>query len=299
VDANLPADATVAVASKGDPALLKLGGRPARHFPQDDAGEYAGHNPADGAAAVDLLDAAREAGAQFLVLPATAFWWLEHYRDFRRHLETRWREVPLPREDVCVIFDLRPRDPAGNLVAAAPQGSGYGNSNGDGNGNGNGQPAHDKQAWYRRLVRDTRRAVRGAVPAGATVLVVSKGDDALLHVEGRTAWHFPQTAGGTYAGHNLADSAAAVAHLECLRARGGEYLVFPESAYWWLEHYDGFRRHLDGQYTRVGTDEDCIIYRLAPAPAAAESPDGPLEATGSGADLGAGAGRTTWLGEPA
>jgi hypothetical protein len=41
-----------------------------------------------------------------LLFPATAFWWLEHYEGFRRHLKSRYRVV-VEREDVCLIFDLR------------------------------------------------------------------------------------------------------------------------------------------------------------------------------------------------
>ena len=45
----MPLEATVMVVSKGDDELLKLGGRRALHFPQNEAGEYAGHYPADSA----------------------------------------------------------------------------------------------------------------------------------------------------------------------------------------------------------------------------------------------------------
>ena len=38
------------------------------------------------------------------------------------------------------------------------------------------------------------------MPADATVLVASKGDAELLKLDGRTAWHFPQTLEGVYAG---------------------------------------------------------------------------------------------------
>ena len=37
-----------------------------------------------------------------------------------------------------------------------------------------------------------REAVRSAIPADATVLVVSRGDEELLKLDGRTAWHFPR-----------------------------------------------------------------------------------------------------------
>ena len=68
--AELPSGATVVVISKGDDELLDLGVREAWHFPQDDQGAYAGHHPADSAAAIGALEALRKKGAQFLVVPA-------------------------------------------------------------------------------------------------------------------------------------------------------------------------------------------------------------------------------------
>jgi hypothetical protein len=116
------------------------------------------------------------------------------------------------------------------------------------------------------VTEDFRQVVRAKLPFGATVLVVSKGDDDLLKFKGRTGWHFPQDEDGAYAG-NPADSADAVARLEALRAKGAGYLLFPEPAFWWLEEYPGFKQHLDQHYTRVYGDEHCIIYQLsAPKP---------------------------------
>jgi hypothetical protein len=35
----------------------------------------------------------RARGADYLLLPATAFWWLDHYQKFREHLEARYPTV--------------------------------------------------------------------------------------------------------------------------------------------------------------------------------------------------------------
>lgn len=115
---------------------------------------------------------------------------------------------------------------------------------------------------YRALVERIRGVVSTAVPSSATVLVVSRGDDALLDLGGPQGSHFPQTDQGTYAGHHPADSAAAIAHLEALRGTGAEYLLLPRTAFWWLDHYTEFRNHLDQHYDRVRSDESCILFRL-------------------------------------
>jgi glycosyltransferase involved in cell wall biosynthesis len=106
-------------------------------------------------------------------------------------------------------------------------------------------------------------AVARCTPAGATVLVVSKGDEDLLRLAGRSAWHFPRDPKGVYAGYHPLDSQAAISHLEELRAAGASYLVLPEPAFWWLRYYVGLRYHLDARYRRVWSDESCMIYRLS------------------------------------
>ncbi len=118
-------------------------------------------------------------------------------------------------------------------------------------------------AAYQQLGSRIAAVARAVIPAGATVLVVSKGDAELLNLEGRTAWHFPRSAGGAYAGYHPADSVAAIAHLEHLRAAGGAYLLFPGTAFWWLDHYAAFHNHLETHYRRVWSDDRCIIYHLS------------------------------------
>jgi hypothetical protein len=124
-------------------------------------------------------------------------------------------------------------------------------------------------ASYRQLIRRARELVRAAVPRGALVLVVSKGDPALLDLYGRPARHFPQTAAGAYAGAYPAGSLAACLHLEALRARGADYLLFPATAEWWLEHYAEFRQHLERRYRLAASEPGAgRLYSLRELPAA-------------------------------
>jgi hypothetical protein len=111
-----------------------------------------------------------------------------------------------------------------------------------------------------------RRIVRESVPPSATVLVVSKGDEELLNLltaDGRRAFHFPHTPDGTYTGFYPTDSQAAIAQLEQQRAEGGEFLLFPATALWWLEHYRDFAEHLALRYPKVVEHpETCMVYAL-------------------------------------
>jgi GT2 family glycosyltransferase len=115
---------------------------------------------------------------------------------------------------------------------------------------------------YRRLVERVRAAVEETVPDDAAVLVVSRGDRELVALGERVTDHFPQAPGGAYLGHHPRDSDDAIAQLERLRASGAAYLVLPETAYWWLDHYRGFADHLRGHYRAAGRDA-CTIFELA------------------------------------
>jgi GT2 family glycosyltransferase len=106
VERSVPAEATVLVVSRGDSELLRLGGRVARHFPGDGDGRYLGHHPADAGEAIALLEAQRDEGADFLVIPAAEAWWLRHYAGFAEHLEVHGSaEV----DESCTIYALEPR----------------------------------------------------------------------------------------------------------------------------------------------------------------------------------------------
>lgn len=123
-----------------------------------------------------------------------------------------------------------------------------------------------KAVAYRELRRAIAVTVERVMPAHATVLVVSRGDDRLLELGSRRGWHFPRAEDGRYLGYHPHDSAAAIAHLEELRASGAEYLLFPATARWWLDHYKEFTQHLETKYTAVPSfDDSCVIFALVDA----------------------------------
>jgi len=116
---------------------------------------------------------------------------------------------------------------------------------------------------YEALRRQIRDVVARETPAGSTVIIVSKGDEELLRLDGRQGWHFPQADDGRYANVYPADSAEAVAQLDVLRGKGGRFLLIPKPAFWWLDHYADFREHLDTQCRVALRDENiCVIYDL-------------------------------------
>jgi hypothetical protein len=106
VDEHVPEGTVVAVVSKGDPELLKLEGRAAWHFPREQSGEYAGYYPKGSDEAIAHLQELIAAGAEFLLVPETNLWWLDHYQGFRDDLESRF-SIMTWQNDLGALFDLR------------------------------------------------------------------------------------------------------------------------------------------------------------------------------------------------
>jgi GT2 family glycosyltransferase len=103
---DLPDGCIPAVISMGDEELLRLNGHSGWHFPQEKDGSYASSYPADAADAIAQLERLRAKGANFLLIPKPAFWWLEYYTGFKAHLEGRCQRV-IRDEEACFMFDLR------------------------------------------------------------------------------------------------------------------------------------------------------------------------------------------------
>jgi GT2 family glycosyltransferase len=95
----------VAIASKGDEQIVRLQQRKGWHFPQAVTGEYLGYYPGSSLSAIAQLEAIRAKGATHFLLPQFSFWWLEHYAEFRQHLEMRYEKVFFD-ESSCAIYRL-------------------------------------------------------------------------------------------------------------------------------------------------------------------------------------------------
>lgn len=116
---------------------------------------------------------------------------------------------------------------------------------------------------YYKLIHQIRKIVADILPADGTVMVISKGDDRLVKLNGRQVWHFPRAEEGWYAGYYPADSSEAISHLEMLHNKGGDFLLFPSTAFWWLDYYREFQLYLETRYCQTWSSESCIIYKLS------------------------------------
>jgi hypothetical protein len=228
-----PPGSVVLVASKGDESLATLPGRRGWHFPRGDDGGYAGYYPADSEAAVVHLEALRANGAEYLVLPATAFWWLDHYDGLAAHLESRYAAVV--RGDAAIVYAL---------------------------GVGDADPAGSCDSGRQRLTEQIRSYLSSFLPDDAVLAVASSGDGTLLDL-GHEAWHFPRDPSGGYAGNAGSNTSAALNHADELSERGASFLVVPHTDDSWLEAHPDFLAAMATRRPVVASQEHlCTVFDL-------------------------------------
>jgi hypothetical protein len=232
VRSTIPADATVLVISRGDDELLDLGdGRRAWHFPRLQDGKYSGYHPKDSAAALAHLDEWRMRGAQYLVLPATGFWWLEYYGDFASNL--RRGHGVVYQDDSCIIFRLGSEGQASAALGATD-----------------------------RVVPHLKELVNRLLPDDARVAVVSSGDSRLVQLGGRNAMHFPATLTDPET-DGSSDGGPEIAELDRLREEGLEYLVIPDVSPSWLDLHPQFVGEVDRRYRCIARRRNvCVVFSL-------------------------------------
>jgi hypothetical protein len=232
----VPPGATVAVISRGDPALVEVDGRQGWHFPQAESGVYAGHYPSDSADAIRQLEALRSKGAGFLLVPSTAFWWFRHYRDFKRHLDRRYALVTHDADACLYALDAR----AAEGFDAADL-----------------SPLRQKS-----LVDQIQDVVASTLPETDHLLVWMDAPTAFLPLEGRRVEPFPRSRGGEPF-FGAPDSKQAILQLESLRSAGARYLVVSATAFSSLDQCPELKRHLEQRHTlAVNQGHLCRIYEL-------------------------------------
>ena len=230
VSTSLPPAASALVLSKGDAALLAIPGIAAAHFPQDASGGYAGHHPLDGESATAQLEELRRKGAQYLVIPATSRWWLEHYGAFAEHLANHGRlicDVP----GACLIFDL-------------------------------GQPVSESLdttavAVPRTSLDQMRDYLENLMSTDSRVLVLEAGDAGL-------AASLAPVRVVALATHRLrGEDDGAVAGLARLAEGGAEYLVIPRTADEWLEAHEDVAAGIESNCRKIADQHHlCRVFEL-------------------------------------
>ncbi len=121
----------------------------------------------------------------------------------------------------------------------------------------------DGHQEYQKQLERIHKAVNRLVPAGSTLLVFTEGEDSLLQMSGRVARPIPQETDGTYAAYRPENDADAIAQFEALRKSGARYVLIPAVAFWWLDSYPEFYRHLQETSRSVARDPDYLLFELS------------------------------------
>jgi GT2 family glycosyltransferase len=101
---TLPTGSTVLVVSKGDERLLAVDELKTWHFPRLSDGSWPGHHPADGEEVIAGLEELNAQGAEYIVFPTPALWWLDFYAGLAGRLDGR----AVHSNETCAIYSLAP-----------------------------------------------------------------------------------------------------------------------------------------------------------------------------------------------
>jgi hypothetical protein len=229
VAAQVPPGSSILVVSKGDASLLEMPGRTALHFPQDGSGGYAGHHPRDAAAATAELEQRRRAGAEYLVLPATARWWLQFYEDFALHLANHG-EIVADLPDTCVIYSLGPR------LASVP-----------------GAPAIERPQASAEQIRDY---LENLITIGQRLVVLEA-------VDGLVASLAALRPARLRTGDREGSADRTLAELRLLAEDGADYLVVPRSSDEWLDSHADLFAEIESNCRKIAEQRHlCRVFDL-------------------------------------
>ena len=114
--------------------------------------------------------------------------------------------------------------------------------------------------WHQRCAK-LAQTIRDVVPEHETFVLV---DDAQLatneHIATLEFLTFVER-DGEYLG-SPSDDSMAVEELDRVRAKGCSHIVIAWPCFWYLEHYRGFTRHLEGNFPLVKRTDEAIIFQI-------------------------------------
>jgi len=112
---------------------------------------------------------------------------------------------------------------------------------------------------YENVVEEIRDITAELLARGGVVAVISKGDDRMVESDQQKARHFPAAHDGSFLWYHPASDEQAIAALIDDEAIGLTHLIVPSTAFWWLDHYLGFKRYLDEHYQPLPTSSANVL----------------------------------------
>jgi glycosyltransferase involved in cell wall biosynthesis len=118
------------------------------------------------------------------------------------------------------------------------------------------------RSWTRRL-EQTLSELDGSIPAGSVVVLMDQDEWALPADRPWATVPIPSD-DGRYAGLP-ADARRVISELEVRAREGASHLVVTDSAFWWLDAYEGLADHLASRARRVADNDRYQLYELRDA----------------------------------
>jgi glycosyltransferase involved in cell wall biosynthesis len=120
---------------------------------------------------------------------------------------------------------------------------------------------------WRERASAAGRELSAVVPARGTYVLADEAQLGGNLVAESRALPFVES-DGQYGGPP-ADDDTAVREFERLRHAGASHIAFAWPAFWWLDHYAGFHRHLRANFPCVLRTDRVVVFDLRPSPGAA------------------------------
>ncbi|MFV9507696.1 MAG: glycosyltransferase [Oscillochloridaceae bacterium umkhey_bin13] len=114
--------------------------------------------------------------------------------------------------------------------------------------------------WHLQLALE-----RSHVPYDAPVIVAKVGDNQPVYWGSRLVYSLISATNSTQMTGRPTSGLHAIAQLEQLQAQGNSLLLFPYTAFWWLDYYTDFQHYLVTRHHCIYQDEYCMICHLAQA----------------------------------
>jgi glycosyltransferase involved in cell wall biosynthesis len=114
--------------------------------------------------------------------------------------------------------------------------------------------------WPTRLLQ-AKSDLKAVVPAGGSYALIDGNEWADTEpIEDRHVISFTTNAEEDKG--PPVDDEAAIAQLESHRRRGVKYLIFWWTCFWWLDHYQAFKRHLYSRFPCVLQNDRLIVFEI-------------------------------------
>jgi len=118
------------------------------------------------------------------------------------------------------------------------------------------------RSWLYRFVR-AREELATLVPADATVMLVDGAGVGTEIVAAKAVVPFRERLGEYWGPPS--DDDDAVSEFERLRSQGVDFAVFAWPAFWWLDHYAGFRADLERRFRCVLNNDRLVVFDVRPS----------------------------------